>query len=284
MEKPVDSGTSRDLRRWIGFALLVILVSIAGWKLATTPWKIDLTGFSFTDLLSLLLALFAVLMSALFYFKANESSNAFYDNTYHFSKDMSEILARIESGFGERLKHLDDGYAGIANKVNGVGQIKAVKEDVKSGEDAVKKAEQEREHLLDELMKKARLQDDEKKELIRQMHEKDRQLDDEKTQLSFLQHRLTRAEHIEEIAPDISDTRFRPGFLEYAFEHIIGPISSDFILAANRADIERQFGVLVPDLAPEFVRDLRQQSWIDSSRQLTEKGHRWLHRLAAAKS
>jgi len=63
-----------------------------------------------STLLSLLLALFSVALSALFYFKATDTSNAFYDNTYKFTKEIAELLVKIESGFGEKLRHLDEGY------------------------------------------------------------------------------------------------------------------------------------------------------------------------------
>ena len=39
--------------------------------------------------------------------KATDTSNNFYDNSYKFTKEISEILGRIEAGFGEKLKHID---------------------------------------------------------------------------------------------------------------------------------------------------------------------------------
>lgn len=71
------------------------------WKLLSAEFKIDLASFSFNDFLALVLALFSVALSVAFYFKANEASNQFYDNTYKFTKEMSEILGRIEAGFGD---------------------------------------------------------------------------------------------------------------------------------------------------------------------------------------
>jgi len=43
--------------------------------------------------------MFSVALSALFYFK-QPTNNAFYDNTYKFSKDIAELLVRIESDSG----------------------------------------------------------------------------------------------------------------------------------------------------------------------------------------
>ena len=62
-------------------------------------------------MLNLLLALFAVGLSATFYFKATETSERFYANTYDFSKDISEKIGRIEERFGGQLEPMRADYA-----------------------------------------------------------------------------------------------------------------------------------------------------------------------------
>ncbi len=85
-----------------------ILALVIAWKIYRS--EVDLTGT--------ILALFSVGLSVAFYFKANETSNQFYDNTYKFTNNMSELLGRIDSGFGERLRHLDEGNNHIREKLN----------------------------------------------------------------------------------------------------------------------------------------------------------------------
>jgi ATP-dependent Lon protease len=68
---------------------------------------------STSQLFSLLLALFSISLAALFYFKATDTSNKFYDNTYKFTQQTSEILNKIESGFGEKLSNLSSSYEKI---------------------------------------------------------------------------------------------------------------------------------------------------------------------------
>src|SRR6185436_4120877 len=75
-------------------------------KVQIEPLKVDMGG-----LLSLVLSVFAMALSVAFYFRATDTSNTFYDNTYKFTREMSEVLGRIEAGFGERLRHLDEGYS-----------------------------------------------------------------------------------------------------------------------------------------------------------------------------
>ena len=94
---------------------VVILAStVIAYKIAITPFNLV---FDFPALLALLLALFSVFLAALFYFKTTETSSAFYDNTYKFTRDIAELLVKIESGFGEKLRHLDESYYHMREKI-----------------------------------------------------------------------------------------------------------------------------------------------------------------------
>src|ERR1051326_1980056 len=48
------------------------------------PVPFSLQDLRFSDLLALLLSLFAIALSVAFYFKANETANDFYHNSYQF--------------------------------------------------------------------------------------------------------------------------------------------------------------------------------------------------------
>jgi len=102
-----DGSTLLD---WVKAISTIVVVGVISYKIYLTP--ISLT-VDFPTLLSLLLALFSVGLAALFYFKATETSNTFYDNTYNFTKDIAQLLIKIESGFGEKLRNLDEGYAAM---------------------------------------------------------------------------------------------------------------------------------------------------------------------------
>ena len=81
---------------WVKAISALILVALLAYKVYSTPITLDI---DFPTLLSLLLALFSVALSALFYFKATETSNAFYDNTYKFTRDIAQLLVKIESHY-----------------------------------------------------------------------------------------------------------------------------------------------------------------------------------------
>ncbi|OQB81233.1 MAG: hypothetical protein BWX88_04318 [Planctomycetes bacterium ADurb.Bin126] len=92
----------------------------------------------------MILALFAIGMSVAFYFKTTDSSNQFYDNIYNFTQKTSEILGRIEERFGERLKHLDEGYGRIQSQFEGItrspGEIEKKVAETKGKEEEVKES------------------------------------------------------------------------------------------------------------------------------------------------
>lgn len=155
----------------IKFSIL-ILFSVVSWRIAWSKFNLDLSKFDFSDLLALILALFAMFMSIAFYFKSTDSSNQFYDNIYNFTQKTSEILGRIEERFGERLRHIDEGYGRIESRFDGITrssaeiQEKVIETEGKEVEEKGKLEEANREmhKLMEELTKRAKMQEAEKHE------------------------------------------------------------------------------------------------------------------------
>lgn len=111
-----DNGfTSKDVVKVI-IAGTVSLISLAFTILIC--FVIYHNGLTADSILSMLLAFFSIFISIFFYFKADETSSRFYDSSYEFMKEQSELLGRIEERFGEkfenlfsRIDHLDAGQA-----------------------------------------------------------------------------------------------------------------------------------------------------------------------------
>ena len=68
---------------------LVILTVVVSIKIILINSENVFKDFNFTDLLSLLLAFFSITISIVFYLKAGETANQFYDNTYKFTQHTS---------------------------------------------------------------------------------------------------------------------------------------------------------------------------------------------------
>lgn len=189
-----ENGKSQSIRNresWLKILVLTLFSLIIAFKLVTSSFNINMDDFRFTDLLSLILSLFAIALSMAFYFKATDTSTDFYNNTYIFTKEISEILGRIEAGFGERLRHLDEGYNKLGDKFEKlpIDPIKA-EQKVKKEEVEINKKEIELNRIFEGLAKRAKLDDKEKIDLLNQLELKNKEIQDSKRELNFLKHRI----------------------------------------------------------------------------------------------
>lgn len=83
-------------------AISVMCVLLCGFIL----FCIYQTGITTESIISMLLAFFSIFISIFFYFKADESNNRFYINSYNFMKEQSDLLGRIDERFTEKIESL----------------------------------------------------------------------------------------------------------------------------------------------------------------------------------
>ena len=242
--------------------LLVALIAIVGWKLVTAELKIDLAAFGFSDLLALILALFSVWLSIAFYFKATDASNQFYDNTYRFTKEMSEMLGRIEAGFGEKLKHLDEGYSGIRERFDRMpAYAQITNADVKKEEEEIRQKEQEQKALLEDLAQKAKLAEHEKRALFANLAQKSEELDQARMELRRMQNSSHRSSE---------DSAARRSLLRYVaskLKEALPPMNPEE--PSPSASLRRTFEAIMPSLPREAIRDLQRFDLLDEDEKLT---------------
>ena len=121
-------------------------------------------NFTSESILATLLAFFSIFISIFFYFKADETSNRFYDSSYKFMKDISVTLGKIEERFGEKLNSLND-------KVSHLDKISSeTSEEIKDKTD-------DKESIINDLMNKANLNEEEKAKYRSQLEEKDAEIE-----------------------------------------------------------------------------------------------------------
>ena len=186
----------RNRESWAKVAISIIITALVAYKIAITDISLDFSNFnfSFTDLLSLILAIFAISMSVAFYFKATDTSNKFYDNTFKFTKDISEILGRIEAGFGARLKNLDEGYSGLRDRFQ-IGiinseELDSNKLELEKEKKNLEKEVSEKNKILSNLIEKAKLSESEKEEVLTSLQTKEREILNLTKELKFLKHEI----------------------------------------------------------------------------------------------
>lgn len=185
----------------------VLSIKIFGMDLS-----LDIKEFTFTDLLSMLVAFFAIALSIAFYFKATDTSNRFYDNSYAFTREVSEILGRIEAGFGERLRHLDEGYSGIRDKFDRLPfDNTQTNEELEKEKAEIEKKEKEQQDLLEDLAKRAKLAETEKQELFTHMKKVSEELEEARRETRRLQRNI-RLHSVD------NDGRYEP--LDFLIRHL----------------------------------------------------------------
>jgi hypothetical protein len=178
-----------NLWDWVKAVCTIIIVLFLCLKFYNATFTMN---FDFIALLSTILALFSVGLSAVFYFKATETSNNFYDNTFKFTKDIADLLIRIESGFGERLKSLDEGYNSMRNIMNSHNgpDLTDTKEKIEQEESELNKVEQERNKLIEQLLEKTNLENEEKDKIQTELKIKEDELQKVQVELARLKKRL----------------------------------------------------------------------------------------------
>ncbi len=155
----------RNRNNWLKVIVALILVFILGLRITGSSITIDLNDFKFSDFLALTLALFAIWLSVLFYQKSTETANTFYDNTYRFTTDVSRIYRdEFEGAFGEKLSHMDAQLGRFPTAFPG-NQVQTEKQIEKKEEEA-EQVVKEKEAILEQLMKRAKVEEAEKDSII----------------------------------------------------------------------------------------------------------------------
>ena len=256
-------------RTVVSFAVIA-LTSVIVYRIATAH---SFPQFDFTAFLSLLMAFFAVALSALFYFKATESSNLFYDNTYKFTKDISEILGRIEAGFGERLRHLDEGYSGLRDRFEKLPfDVSKAKEKEEKEKQEVAKKEAELQHMFEELAKRAKLAEGEKTALFARLEQTQQELDLSRRDLLRVQRRIRNAEEPDALSPDFKN-------------YLSGVVTKNFppgIHVRPLSMVNRVFKDTVLKELSEMALDyMKTHDLLDEDKDLTRRGAELVRDLAS---
>lgn len=200
---------------WLKIFVVVVVISVLSIKLWQADFSQVFAAFKFSDLLALFLALFAIALSVLFYLKATDTSNVFYDNTYRFTRDVSEILGRVEAGFGEKLAHPDEGYSGLKSAVEKIPfDRKQTEKDIEEEEQQLQKVEKERAELIESLAERARLEGEEKERLFERLQKQDEELSSARREIILLHQRMRMAEgQLDDEEPKAPSPGFR-GYLK----------------------------------------------------------------------
>ena len=255
--------------------VVVILTLVISWKLLWT--NITLSELKTTDILFLIIAIFSIGLSVAFYFKATDTSNDFYDNSFKFTKEVSVILGRIEAGFGERLKHLDEGYSTISQKFDGlpygISKEQAEKK-IEKEEEAIEKNENERLSMIEELINKTNMQAIEKEEFLHKLENKENELSKMKRRIFDLSKQLESSEETDQKVSLISNH-----ILSYIMRR--GNITPEDISNSSNIKLMELFSNLDFEISDSFFRDFTELGFYEpKTKRLTRRGINLLKKIA----
>jgi hypothetical protein len=269
-----DSKGQREQRplfafMWTKDVILLALSIVIIWRVALA--NISLNGFSFNDLLSLLLAVFSVSLSVAFYFKANETSNQFYHNTYEFTKDISELLGRIESGFGERLRHIEEGTSTMNDKIGKLpGYTGPTVQQVQTEEGEVKRLKFKLDQLIADFANQAHIAENEKIELIKKLSETSEELATAKNTLMIMEKSSNGQDQ------ELKTRRIIPPLgivLRYVSRRMRKSSEMDPIDGFTSIEaVNDSFEAIKGDLQVTVLRDMAAHDLVDQDFHLTERG------------
>jgi len=277
-----DDQVSRKGKWWTpGFlsltnlrdVLILLVLGVLFWKLLGCNLAFSVKDFEFSDFLSMFLALFAVSLSVAFYLKATDTSHQFYDNVYKFTRDVSEILGRIEAGFGERLRHIDEGYSGLRDRFeNFPFDLSGAKKKAEVEKEEIQKHENEFKAIVSDLMKRAKLAEDEKTRLMQRFETAQEELEFSRRELRHLQHQISEAEI------DTSDVD--KDFLNYLADRLKDKLPEKYIRAPHHI-LNKKFASLISQdvISPGATDYMKNHNLLDNNNNLTRRGYHVVSRV-----
>lgn len=185
------SDKLRDRESRLRAAVVLAITGVVVWRIAIADFS--RVSFSFSEFMDFVLALFSIGMSVVFYFKASETSNTFYDNAYRFAKDISDIVGRMEAGFGERLRHLNEDYSGLRDSISKAPvSDEAEAQGIAIEKETAQKLESERQRLLQDLADRAKLGVTDRERFFADLARKEAELSEIQKDVLMLERRLAR--------------------------------------------------------------------------------------------
>ena len=259
----------RERESWLKVGVIIFFSLVLGiplfWKLITGDLQIDLSNLKLESILTVVISFFAIYLSILFYLKANESSNHFYNNSYSFTKDISETLRGIEAGFGEKLKNIDKGYEDFRRSfetyISPLEKVE-IKKEVEEEKKKLKEIISEKDNIISELEKKSNLSKQDINHYLKQIKDKELELRDKNLEIQSIKNQL-----IDDNS--INENQYYT-FRKYLKLKFFPEISKE-ILDSDRL-LTLYFRKLSNNFSSKFMNEMHSAGFMRKDGKLTQKG------------
>lgn len=272
MDKETGTEAKSIIQPWaISFAIVLFSAALC-YRLATSQFNLDTP-----TLLSILLAFFSIALSVGFYFKADESSTRFYDNSYRFTKDIAELLVKIESSFGEKLNHIRSSHDSIDQYIRQQSGSQHTLEKLAEATTALGEAKEkfqeglsEQEKIFENLLTRANLKEAEKAEIAKEFHLKREEI----------KSSLDSTDEIKDKIQIIKNNRNALSLVRnYTVGSLMKKLSPDFIIESTHSELASAFERIKSRLNRYFLEDLEELGFYNNE-SLTNEGYSFFQKVA----
>jgi len=238
-----------NILKWILVFVIVVFIIIGTFL---DKIIINLTNFSFSDLIAIMISLWAVYISMLFYHKNNEASAEFYNNFYVFIKDVTEKIGKLDVGVNEKLTYLKDGFF----------RPPTVNEEIKAEKEKYQQNEKEKQRIIDDLIRKSEMDKVEKDRLINTLTEMDYKLQESRNKIEN-SNEVTIHNELQEFARYISSS--------FPMKSLRRLVNGD-----NSVSLVQQYNHLISQVPRNVLDILRKYGFINSNGIINQEGYNYI--------
>lgn len=272
----------KERESWLKIGVIIFFCLVIGiplfWNLITGKININFSNIDFESLLAVIISFFSIYLSILFYFKATDSSNQFYNNSYTFTKDISETLRGIEAGFGEKLKNIDKGYEDFRKSFENYvspAEKSEIKKEVEEEKNKLKEIIIQKESLISELEKKTNLSKQDLNKYLKQIRIKEQELSEKNEQIKLIKTQLQENEYIPINRNEYLNIK---RYLQIKFLPLI-----DINILCSSHMTRRYFRKYSKTFNQQFLSLMQAANLVDARNELTSSGINFIQQIAQNK-
>ena len=197
---------------------------------------------------------------------------------------------KIESGFGERLKKLDEGYLSMKEEIQKIPaygvkggddlkvEIDKTKKELASEKQELEKIKSDRDSIIKSMIEKSKLIQSEKDEMLSQLTEKESEVSEAQQQVMRLNKRLF-AERMNRKELNVKQSEAMERVDSFSRDVLERNKSGHNLVHQPFTQFREEFREFCHGFPEEYLVDMASLGYLTSDHELTKKGATFLRRL-----
>ncbi len=263
----------KNRNNWVKILFSGAILIVILYKLVSSDININIDKVQYSDILSLVISFFAIALSLAFYFKASDTSNKFYNDTYKFNKDISESIGRMDAGFNEKLRNLNENYSRFA-EYGFLGMKNSnYEESIEEEEGKFKELLEEKERVITNLLNENEITAEARDTYRRQLDGMNEELNRQKKNIEDLKVNYTYNSEEISLISQLFNNSERRGMMNDIFSYYAKHPNNEYAIAQMEEDIRKE---LAPRFNTNLYRSMKKRKLVDDDGLLTDKTLRYI--------